>query len=130
MFGREGGSVEHRSDGRRLIEKPVPRLLPQQLARFTKELLRARSTGGFDPHLAQGALVTGATREVLAIDIGGDKLIAALYRIRDGQLEQVKTTVVRRREDGEHGYVRLLVKLADDARRNMHPVGISFAGLI
>lgn len=120
-----------RSAGHRLlIEKPVPGLLPEQVARFNEKSLRARSTRQFDPRLAQGALVESAPRKILAIDVGGDKLIAALYRIRDGALDQECADVVRRGEDGGRGYVDFLVKLADNARRNLYPVGISFAGLV
>jgi predicted NBD/HSP70 family sugar kinase len=130
MFGHEGGSVRLRGEGHRLlIEKPVPSLLPEQVARFTPETLRARSTGRFDPRLAQGVLTASATSRVLAIDIGGDKLVAAFYRVRGGELDQMRAEVVRRREQGGRGYVDLLVRLASDARRNMYPVGISFAGI-
>jgi predicted NBD/HSP70 family sugar kinase len=121
--------VEHRSDGHSLlIRESVPELIPEQVARFTVESLRARPIRQFDPHLAQDALVAGAASEVLAIDIGGDKLIAAFYQLRTGELEQASDTVIRRNEGG-HGYVELLVELADDVRRNKLRVGISFAGL-
>jgi predicted NBD/HSP70 family sugar kinase len=117
-----------RSVGRRLlIEESVPDLIPEQVARFTVQSLKARITRPFDPHWVRDAMVTGATREVLAIDIGGDKLIAGFYRIREGELEHTSETTVLRLEGG-CGYVECLAELATDASRRGLPVGISFAG--
>lgn len=64
---------------------------------------------------------------MLAVDIGGDKLIAACYRIRDGGLEQQPGAITRSSKGG-YGYVELLADLAVKARRDRLPVGISFAG--
>jgi predicted NBD/HSP70 family sugar kinase len=66
-------------------------------------------------------------KSVLAIDIGGDKLIAARYDLHDGRLER-KFDIVVRRDEGGSRYVGMLTKLADLAHRARLPVGISFAG--
>ena len=69
----------------------------------------------------------GGEKTVVAVDIGGDKLIALSYDVRDGLLLQLAELVVRR-GDGGSAYLDGLEEVADLARRKMLPVGISFAG--
>jgi predicted NBD/HSP70 family sugar kinase len=118
--------MEVHSDDSLLTKRPTPDLIPEQIARFTRESLRARATRRFDPHLTQNVLVAGATSDILAIDIGGDKLITASYRIRDGELKPNEPVVLQ--NEGGRGYVEYLEELASHARRNKLPVGISLAG--
>jgi predicted NBD/HSP70 family sugar kinase len=111
-----------------LTRRSVPTLTPEQVERFTYHSLRARSTRRFDPRQALRKLRESREKCVIAIDVGGDKLISALYRTRDGILEQVTAPVVRQ-GDGGSGYVDVLKEMADRARRENFSVGISFAGL-
>lgn len=113
-----------------LITRPAPRLTSEQVARFTRESVRARPVRRFDPHSASDLGTAGVSRgpgNALAIDIGGDKLVAGLYQLRDGRPEQLPGTIVRQQAGG-FGYVDLLAALARTARKDRLPVGISFAG--
>jgi predicted NBD/HSP70 family sugar kinase len=66
-------------------------------------------------------------RSAIAIDIGGDKLIAAYYHVCNGRLERMSEDVVWRDEGGAR-YVDILERLAGEAHQHRLPVGISFAG--
>jgi len=110
-----------------LITGKVPVLIPEQVKQFTQTALGARTTRELDPHLTHNALVRGTASGILAIDIGGDKLISAPYEIREGELGPKQAPVVLQSEGGR-GYVEHLEKLAGDARRDRLRVGISFAG--
>jgi predicted NBD/HSP70 family sugar kinase len=110
-----------------LTMRSVPALTPEQIERFTFRSLRARSTRRFDPHQALRALKASDENRVIAIDVGGDKLISASYCIHDGALEQAAAPIVRQ-GDGGFGYVDVLEEMADRTHRENLSVGISFAG--
>lgn len=112
-----------------LASRPVPDLMPEQIERFTTGALRAKSARIFDPQATLHELLVGGEKIVLAVDIGGDKLVAWSYDVRDGLLLQLEEVLVRR-SDGGSGYLDGLEKVADLARRDMLSVGISFAGPI
>jgi len=110
-----------------LANRQVPDLLPEQVERFTVDALRAKPARSFDPWAALHQLRANGEKIVVAIDIGGDKLIAWSYEVRDGLLLQL-AEVLLRRGDGGSGYLDGLEEVADLARREMLSVGISFAG--
>jgi len=110
-----------------LASRPVPKLVPEQVERFTVEALRAKPVRSFDPQATLHQLRTGAGKAVVAVDIGGDKLIAWSYDVRGGLLLQSAEVVIRRGDAGS-AYLDGLEKVAELARRKMLPVGISFAG--
>jgi predicted NBD/HSP70 family sugar kinase len=130
------GSVIHSNESRSmnldtsaycLADRPVPDLIPAQIERFTVEALQGKQVRSFDPHAALDQLRTGGEESILAVDIGGDKLIAVSYRVRNGQLVQL-TEILSRQGDGGSAYLACLEDLADLSRREMFSVGISFAG--
>jgi len=107
--------------------RQVPDLLPEQVERFTVEALQAKPVRSFDPQATLHQLRAGGEKTVVAVDIGGDKLIALSYDVRDGLLLQLDEVLVRR-GDGGSAYLDGLEEVADLARRKMLSVGISFAG--
>jgi predicted NBD/HSP70 family sugar kinase len=110
-----------------LANQQIPDLVPEQVERFTAKALQAKPVRGFDPQATLHQLRTGGEKTVLAVDIGGDKLIVLSYDVRDGRLLQVAEELVRR-GDGGSAYLDGLEEVADLARRLMLSVGISFAG--
>jgi predicted NBD/HSP70 family sugar kinase len=110
-----------------LANRQVPDLVPEQVERFTIDTLRAKPTRSFNPQATLHQLRVGGEKTVVAVDIGGDKLIAWAYGLRDGRLLQLAELLVRRGDSGS-GYLDGLEEVADFARRKMLPVGISFAG--
>ncbi|HCU94050.1 MAG TPA: hypothetical protein DHU96_15530 [Actinobacteria bacterium] len=110
-----------------LANRQVPDLVPEQVERFTVEALRAKPVRSFDPQAALHRLRAGGEKTVIAVDIGGDKLIALSYNIRDGLLLQL-AEVLARRGDGGSAYLDGLEEVANLARRKTLSVGISFAG--
>lgn len=101
--------------------------MPEQVERFTADALRAKPARTFDPQGTLHQLRIGGEKTVLAVDIGGDKLIAWSYSVRDGSLLQLAQVLVRR-SDGGSGYLDGLEEVADLSRRETLSVGISFAG--
>jgi predicted NBD/HSP70 family sugar kinase len=83
----------------------------------------------FDPRATLHALRVGGEKTAVAIDIGGDKLIWSSFGVRDGRLLQVSEGFVWQ-GDGGSGYLDVLEEVADLARRDTLPVGISLAGPI
>lgn len=110
-----------------LASRQVPDLVPEQVERFTVEALRAKPVRCFDPQATLRQLRSGGEKTVVAVDIGGDKLIALSYDVRDGILRKL-TEVAVRRGDGGSAYLDGLEEVADLARRKVLSVGISFAG--
>jgi predicted NBD/HSP70 family sugar kinase len=106
---------------------PIPTILPEQVQRFTLETLRARSVRRFSARLAVEVLQASTGKKLLALDIGGDKLSASYFRVRDGGMAHVGNEFSRH-GDGGVGYLQMLRDLSEDAQRECIPVGISFAG--
>ena len=119
----------HASGPGPLAGRPVPYFLPEQIERFTFVALRAKPVRSFDPQATLDLLRDGGEKSVLAADIGGDKLTSWAYEVRNGHLLQV-AEVVATRGDGGAAYLDGLEKVAELARSQMIPVGISFAGPI
>jgi predicted NBD/HSP70 family sugar kinase len=65
---------------------------------------------------------------VLAVDIGGDKLIASRYVVREDRLCRTGPPHITDGADGGAGYLRALEDLGDAARADNIPVGVSYAG--
>jgi len=64
---------------------------------------------------------------VLAVDMGGDKLVWSRFNIRPGSVKQAGNAFVMRAYDGS-GYLDLLEDVAVVARKESLTVGISLAG--
>ena len=125
----DGQSMNPHMDGYDLLAgQEVPNLIPEQVERFTIGALRAKPTRSFDPQAALREVQVGGEKTVVAVDIGGDKLIASYYGVRDGLLRQM-TEVLVRRGNGGTGYLSALEDVAERASRGILSVGISFAGL-
>jgi predicted NBD/HSP70 family sugar kinase len=112
-----------------LANRQIPDLVPEQVERFTFEALQGKPVRSFDPQATLQKLRTGAEKTVVAVDIGGDKLIASSYDVRDGLLLQLAEVLIRR-GDGGSGYLDGLEEVAELARRKTLSLGISFAGPI
>ncbi|HUZ53478.1 MAG TPA: ROK family protein [Streptosporangiaceae bacterium] len=65
----------------------------------------------------------------MAIDIGGDKLIANMYSVQQGRLVHEGSPMTKKRTGGA-GYIEVLKDASDYARANSVPMGISYAGPI
>jgi len=104
-----------------------PRLLDSQLSQFTAASIHATQTHAFDPRAT--ALTLGATTAapVMAVDIGGDKLIASTYFAGDGALRQDGPPRVLRGTAGG-GYLDLLEEMSSLAAVRLTPIGVSYAG--
>ena len=76
---------------------------------------------------ALARLWAGDGNEVIAVDIGGDKLTASYFTIRDGGVQRARD-VLDRQGDGGGGYLGALLEVSELALREKIPVGISFAG--
>lgn len=110
-----------------LRDLPVPGLLPEQLRFFTLKSLRAKRVRNFNVRMSLRSLQAGDGQKIIAIDIGGDKLSASYFVVRDGSVEYVRE-VASCQADGGAGYLATLVELSERARTEATPVGISFAG--
>lgn len=101
----------------------LPAHVPEQVAAYRTDELLTQPVCHFDPAAAVAALRDG--RQVIAIDIGGDKIRSARYAIRDGRLTCEDERVTQSR--GGAGYLDILEELAREAERDDLPVGISSA---
>jgi len=105
-----------------------PGLLPEQLREFTLTNMRARRIGRFNAHASLRELKASEGEKVIAVDMGGDKLAASYFMVRDGVLVQAGGDLLACQGDGGAGYLAALEKLGERASRELVPVGISFAG--
>lgn len=121
---------ERARSGRRSIaarRDSAPGLAPEQLARFSVSALHAHPTRGFDPDVVVRQLRAHEGQRVVAVDMGGDKLVAATRSVSRGTLTLLDEPRLLR-GDGGAGYLDILEELAKEARATATPVGISFAG--
>jgi predicted NBD/HSP70 family sugar kinase len=110
-----------------LRDLPISGPLPEQLRKFTIESLRAKRVRHFDAHESLSGLRASDGEMIIAADIGGDKLSASYFVVRDGTVERAKD-LLSCQADGGAGYLAALVELSERASREGVPVGISFAG--
>ncbi len=101
----------------------LPTHVPEQIAVYQTDHLLTHDVCRFDPHQAAGKL-QGA-REVMAIDLGGDKVRRATYAIRNGKFAKRDEETLQSR--GGTGYLSFLERAAADAIANDLRVGISSA---
>ncbi len=104
----------------------MPEINYDFLKEFTLEKLRSRPTKKIDP-TKLGKKISSSNQEVLAIDIGGNKVAVASYSTSAGILGLVNEYDSPRSQDGE-GYLGIIKTAARTARTENLPVGISFAG--
>ena len=65
---------------------------------------------------------------VLAVDIGGDKLIASRYEVQGDRLCRTGKQHITEGEGDGVGYLNALEKLAEEAQADDIPIGVSYAG--
>ncbi len=125
----DSARVTYRGSRCLLADMVVPKLIDSQIAKFTIESLRAIRTRSFDPHATLHTLSATRGAGVVAIDIGGDKLIATSYNVRQGTLIQEGKPLVKEGTAGA-GYIDVLEKVSALARTRLLPIGVSYAGPI
>jgi hypothetical protein len=104
-------------------EPILPRHVPEQIALYQGDHLLTHEICPFDA--GQATIKLQHRQTVMAIDIGGDKIRSATYRIGDGALVQVDEVVHQAR--GGEGYLVFLERQAEIAIANDMRVGISSA---
>jgi len=98
-------------------------VVPDQIALYQTEHLLTQDVCRFDPEQVVDRL--REPRDVMAIDIGGDKIRSAIYSIREGRFTQQTEEIFQSRRGV--GYLTVLERLADYADANDLAVGISSA---
>src|SRR3989344_5340702 len=72
-----------------LTDLPVSKLLLEQLDKFSKESVRAKNVRVFNPRTLYQSINISPGKEVVAVDIGGNKIVAATYKVSEGKLWQI-----------------------------------------
>ena len=101
----------------------LPSHVPEQIAVYQTDHLLTHAACRFDPR--QGAEMFQGTHEVMAIDLGGDKVRKATYAIRNGTFAKRDEETLQSR--GGAGYLSFLERAANEAIANDLRVGISSA---
>lgn len=104
-------------------EISLPLHVPEQIALYQSEHLLTHDVCRFDPEQAAGKLQE--SHDVMAIDIGGDKIRKATYSLRKGELARIDEEVLQSK--GGAGYLSFLERLAEVAIAKDLRVGISSA---
>ena len=102
---------------------PFPTYVPEQIALYQTDHLLTHEVCSFDPIAAHVVLQPDA--DVLAIDIGGDKIRGAIYSTGGGRFTKGAERVLQSK--GGTGYLAFLESLAAEATARDLPVGISCA---
>lgn len=126
---RHGANFARDRTPRPLKDAEIPDLIDSQIARFTLESLHATRARSFDPYTTLRALEATSGTSVMAVDIGGDKLIASRHAIRSGTLYREGVPLIKERSAGA-GYIDILEQVAAQARGNSLSTGVSYAGPI
>ncbi len=101
----------------------LPVHVPGQIALYQTDHLLTHHVRPFDPRQATHRLQDA--RDVLAIDLGGDKVRRARYGVRDGTLAKGDEETLQSR--GGAGYLAFLERAAADATASEWRVGVSSA---
>lgn len=101
----------------------LPAHVPEQIAHYQGEHLLTHPVCRFDPALAAAKLQ--ASQDVMAIDIGGDKIRGAIYATGAGKLFKTDEEIIQSK--GGAGYLTFLERLAREANAKDLRVGISSA---
>ncbi len=101
----------------------LPVNVPEQIAVYQTDHLLTQDVCRFDPQQAVGKLQ--GVHEVMAIDLGGDKVRKATYAIRNGTLAKQDEKILQSR--GGAGYLSFLEQAAEEAIAKDLRVGISSA---
>lgn len=112
-----------------LTSLPLPQLYPEQLAKFSQESIRAKTARVFNPRTVSQSIKISPGKEVMAVDIGGNKIVASRYKISEGKLWQMDTSRELKSDNGS-GYLGFLEEFLEEAEKDELPVGISFAGAV
>lgn len=110
-----------------LLTLPIPPKSEEQIKRFTKESLRLKKSQPFDPYKILKRFDEHEGREVIGIELGGDKLTTRRYIIKEKTLYPLDDVSVFYSTHGK-GYLERLEKLKEKTHGGHIPVGISFAG--
>lgn len=113
-----------------LLLRPTPEIPAEQVSAFTLESLRAKPA----MHFSLRELNTGMERRegerVMAIDIGGSKVHAATFVVRNGSLyREIQSVKILPKKGGED-FLPFLATLAENASAKSVPVGISTTGIV
>lgn len=114
-----------------LLLCPIPETPAEQLEVFTLESLRAkRVVMNFSLQEMKAKMETSEGKRVMAIDIGGSKIAATTFVVRNGSLykeiDSLRTLVKKGGED----FLPFLEALAKEASAKSVPVGISTTGIV
>lgn len=101
----------------------LPRHVPGQVALYQGDHLLMHDVCRFDPVQAVDTLQE--QREVMAVDIGGDKIRRATYSIRNGEVTRIDEDILQSKKGA--GYLAFLERLAEEAIARDLRVGISSA---
>lgn len=105
------------------LDLPLPRHVPEQISLYQGEHLLSHDVCDFAP--ARAVALLRSRQDVLAIDLGGDKIRCATYGIRSGTLVRHNERVLR--SLGGRGYLEFMERLTEEAAAKNLSVGISSA---
>jgi predicted NBD/HSP70 family sugar kinase len=107
----------------------VPDLSEEQMSLFTPESVTQQEMEEFNADKALMDLKNNEGKEVLTVDMGGDKVSRIFWKIKDGRLvantETIETT---KKIDKGANYTEFFEKAANEAKERGIDVAISFAG--
>lgn len=122
--------METTSTSTPLTQKPTPNILKEQLALFTREAMHTIEVGRFDPAKTNQALTEKTGQRLVAVDMGGDKIVANLFEVRDGKLQKLPELDLMLKSHHGEGYLEVLEQAATYATEQSIPVGVSYAGIM
>lgn len=121
-----GGSLP--SSNPSLLERAPIQFAPEQLDLFTVPALRIQALGNFTAAKAVEQLETQNSNSFIGIDIGGDKIGAQLYEVRDGLVIRDPAFNLQHSSNDGEGYMEVSEETARFAAQHKVPVGVSYAG--
>ncbi|CAN5633590.1 hypothetical protein BH23PAT1_BH23PAT1_2810 [soil metagenome] len=109
-----------------LIEREVPILAGEQLAKFTEKSIHAEELMDLDPVKSLEKLLSLEGHKVIGADFGGDKGVTRLFTVSQGRLvisDEYEDYIQSSKGDG---YLESLERTARFATEHAIPVGISW----
>lgn len=106
---------------------PIPDLSLEQLSLFHKTSLNAGERFNFDPEALVKNMQKKNNQQILALELGGDKMTNCQYLVHANSLQPTENVNIFYSAKGR-GYLEKLMALAKIAKEKNALVGVSFAG--
>ncbi|MDO8269864.1 MAG: ROK family protein [Candidatus Levybacteria bacterium] len=125
----ERRNISESDENEYLANRPLLSISEEQLSWINSENVHQKIVGEFNLKQAEEILRDSEEKMAYAVDMGGDKIVAQVFKAANGRMSAVGE-IMMSKSNGGKGYVAFLEEVANQALKKSVPVGLSIAGPI